>query len=197
MSGLGSFCTYSGSHIPDEITERAIAAARLGESELQRALADEPAPIYVTGADGVVTFFNEACIDFAGRTPVPGEDRWCVTWRLYSESGVPLPHDQCPMAVAVRERRPVRGVTAVAERPDGSRVVFTPFPTPIYDSDSAFIGAVNILIDVTDERQAGALRAQAARCRRLAHSVTDVRTVETLMTMASEYDDEARGLSRK
>ena len=34
---------------------------------------------------------------------------------------------------------------------------------------------------------------QAARCRRLAHSVTDQRTLETLREMASEYEDRARG----
>ena len=46
-------------------------------------------------------------------------------------------------------------------------------------------GAVNILIDVTDHRQAGALRAQAMRCRRLAHSVTDQQAVDTLLLMAA------------
>ena len=181
----------------DRLLDKALNAAQQGEDELRAAISGEPSPVYLTDADGWVTYFNKACIDFAGRTPVPGKDRWCVTWRLYTESGDFLPHDQCPMAVAIREKRQVRGVVAVAERPDGTRVMFTPLPSPIHDSEGNVIGAVNILRDVTDRRQAGALRAQAARCRRLAHSVTDVRTVETLMRMASEYDDEALGLSRK
>jgi hypothetical protein len=37
------------------------------------------------------------------------------------------------MAVAVRERRAVRGVQAVAERPDGTHVDFRPHPTPLLD----------------------------------------------------------------
>ena len=58
-------------------------------------------------------------------------------------------------------------------------------------SDGDIAGAVNILIDVTDQRQAGALRAQAMRCRRLAQSVTDQQAVDTLLLMAAEYDDKA------
>ena len=66
----------------------------------------------------------------------------------------------------------------------------------LYDSDGAIVGAVNILIDVTDERQADSLHAQAVRCRRLAHSVTDQQAVDTLLLMASEYDQKADGLRR-
>ncbi len=180
---------------PDEIAGAVAAAARADRGELQALLDSQPAPIYVTDADGWVTFFNHACADFAGRTPVAGQDRWCVTWRLHTESGAFLPHDQCPMAVALRERRELRGLVAVAERPDGTRVVFTPYPTPILDEQGELSGAVNILIDVTDRRQAGALKAQAKRCRRLAQSVTDTRTVRTLTLMAAEYEAEARALT--
>lgn len=179
---------------PEQMLDLALAAAREGESELHAVLAMLPAPIYTTDADGVITFFNSACIGFAGRTPTIGEDRWCVTWKLYTTDGAPLRHDECPMAVAVRERRQVRDIVALAERPDGTRVMFAPYPTPLHDADGAFAGAVNILIDVTDARQAGELRAQAMRCRRLAHMVTDRRAVDTLLLMASEYDDKARGL---
>lgn len=181
---------------PDELIGRALAALRGDPATLQAALEALPAPIYVTDADGWVTYFNRACVGFAGRRPQPGQDRWCVTWRLYTEDGVSLPQDECPMAVAVRERRPVRGIVAVAERPDGSRVMFTPFPTPVFDEGGAFTGAVNLLIDVTDSRQADSLRAQARRCRRLAASVTDSRTIDTLMMMAGEYEHKAHALSR-
>ena len=180
---------------PDELVALAVAAAPRGEAELRAALETLQAPIYLTDADGWVTFFNRACSDFAGRTPVAGEDRWCVTWRLYTEAGEFLPHEQCPMAVAIREKRSVRGAVAAAERPDGSRVMFTPYPTPILDQDGNLTGAVNILIDVTDSRQAASLKAQAQRCRRLAQGVTDERTVATLIAMAAEYDGKACALN--
>lgn len=179
---------------PEQMLDLVLAAARHGDSELHAVLRTLPAPIYTTDAAGVVTFFNQACIGFAGRIPAIGKDRWCVTWKLYGEDGAFLAHEDCPMAVAIREKREVRGAVAVAERPDGTRVMFTPYPTPLLDADGEIAGAVNILIDVTDARQAGELRAQAMRCRRLAHSVTDERAVDTLLLMAREYDTKARSL---
>jgi PAS domain-containing protein len=180
---------------PESLLEAAVAAARHRADERQAALDALPAPVYVTDADGWITAFNRACIPFAGRTPVAGQDRWCVTWRLETEAGTPLPHDACPMAVAIRERRNLRGLVAAAERPDGTRVLFSPYPTLIYDEDGAVTGAVNLLVDVTDRRQAQALRAEAQRCRRLAQSITDTRTVTTLTMMAAEYEEQARALT--
>jgi PAS domain S-box-containing protein len=181
----------------DTILESALAAASGGTSALQRALDQLPAAIYVTDQDGFITYFNPACLDFTGRRPEVGRDRWCVTWRLYTNAGEFLPHNQCPMAVAINTQRPVRGVTAVAERPDGTRVVFRPYPTPIFDQHGRFSGAVNILEDVTDEVRAEEFRAQARRCRRLANGVDDAQVAATLNRMAEEYDSKAAMLRDK
>jgi PAS domain S-box-containing protein len=174
---------------PEQLLAIVIAALRQDRDSLAALIETLPAPIYLTDAEGVVIHFNQACIAFTGRTPVVGEDRWCVSWRLYDESGAPLPHDRCPMAIALKRRRPVRSVVAVAERPDGSRVMFIPYPTPIFGADGKLLGAVNLLVDTTSREQADALRAQARRCRRLASSIMDQRTVDTLLLMAAEYED--------
>jgi len=180
---------------PEEMIGAALAAARRGRAALEAALTALPAPIYTADLDGYVTFFNAACIGFSGRTPQIGKDRWCVTWRLYNRDGAPLAHEDCPMAVAIRGSAAVRDVVAVAERPDGSRVMFAPYPTPLIGESGEIVGAVNILIDVTEACQAGELRAQAMRCRRLARSLTDQRAIDTLLLMATEYDDKARALN--
>src|SRR6195256_6764968 len=126
----------------DRILDLATEAMQTGEDSLLAALDQLPAAIYVTDPDGVITYYNPACIDFAGRVPTVGSDRWCVTWKLYTEDGAFLPHEQCPMAVAILERRPIRGVAAVAGRPHGSRVNFMPYPTPIFDTEGYLPGAV-------------------------------------------------------
>jgi PAS domain-containing protein len=171
-----------------------VATARDRPDALAASLDAIAAPVYVTDRDGWVTYFNGPCLDFAGRQPIAGEDRWCVTWRLYTENGAELPHAECPMAVAIREGRPVRGAVAIAERPDGTKVLFVPFPTPIIDEGGNLLGAVNMLIDITDHRQAAALREQASRCRRLASGMTDERTCRILTDMSSEYEAKARAL---
>ena len=111
-----------------------------------------PAAIYTTDAEGRITFFNEAAVDFAGRRPMIG-DQWCVTWRLYHPDGAPLPHDECPMAIALKEKRPVRGAEAIAERPDGTRVAFIPYPTPLFDESGEMVAAVNMLVDITHRKE--------------------------------------------
>ncbi len=117
-----------------------------------------PAAIYTTDADGLVTYYNAAAVHLAGRTPKIGSDEWCVTWRLYWPDGTPLPHDQCPMAVALKTGRPVRGVEAVAERPDGTLVPFMPYPTPLHDASGNVVGAVNMLVDLTERSRAEQLK---------------------------------------
>ena len=129
----------------------AVAAAMSGDARRLAALDDLPAAVYMTDSDGIITFFNKACIPFTGRVPTLGKDRWCVTWKIYSDEGDFLPHDECPMAVAIQTKRPIRNATAVAERPDGTRVSFRPYPTPLFNKDGGFFGAVNLLVDTTDE----------------------------------------------
>jgi PAS domain-containing protein len=161
----------------------------------QLTLDELEAPAYLTDTDGKVTYWNRACVEFAGREPKLGRDRWCVTWKLYTMAGDPLPHESCPMAVALKQHQIVRNAIAIAERPDGSRRAFMPYPTPLYDDTGAMTGAVNMLIDVTAE-QGAELRSQAERCRRLAKSVTDSDASRVLDDMAIGYERSAASLSQ-
>lgn len=179
-------------HHPQAYLDTALAALA-SEPEWQALLDDQPVPIYTTDATGAVTFWNRACVAFAGREPQLGRDRWCVTWQLYTTTGERLAHEDCPMATAIREQRTVRDVIAIAERPDGSRVAFKPYPTPLFDKSGKLTGAVNMLIDVTDE-QSTALHDQAERCRRLARATYDRATCKVLGDMAEGFARTASGL---
>jgi PAS domain S-box-containing protein len=180
----------------DHLIETATDAIRERSDRFHEVLDRMPAPIYVTDQDGTITYFNQACVEFAGRTPKVGSDKWCVTWKLFTLDGDPLPHDKCPMAVALRDGKAIREVEAIAERPDGRKVHFVPFPTPLFDCDGNLAGAVNLLMDVTAQRSPSYLRAQAARCRRLAAAIGDLATMETLQLMAAKYDEQALRLGR-
>jgi PAS domain S-box-containing protein len=115
-----------------------------------------PAAIYMTDAEGRLTFYNAAAAEFWGCRPALGETRFCGSWKLYWPDGTPLPHDACPMALALRQRRPIRGLEAVAERPDGTRIPFIPYPTPLFDASGRLTGAVNMLVDISGRKQAEA-----------------------------------------
>lgn len=128
--------------------------------------------VYTTDAAGRITFFNEAAATFWGRRPAAGEE-WCGSLRLFWTDGTPMSHDECPMAIALRENQPVRGYEAVAERPDGSRVTFVPYPTPLRDADGSLVGAVNVLVDITERRQAEESLRATAEALRVSNAVKD------------------------
>jgi PAS domain S-box-containing protein len=146
-----------------QVLHAAVEAFRKRQIGYREILEDLPAAIYTTDCDGRITYFNRACIDFAGRIPTLGHDQWSIAWKLYTTDGNPLPHNECSMALALGERRPIRGDEAIAERPDGTRVHFTAFPTPILDAEGECIGAINMLIDITEQKAAQERLALLAR----------------------------------
>jgi PAS domain S-box-containing protein len=166
------------------LTANASGGSRSGFRDILAAL---PAAIYMTDSAGRIVFFNEAAAKLAGRVPEIGRDRWCVTWRLLHPDGRPLPHDECPMARALKENRPIRGEGAIAERPDGTRVPLMAYPTPLHDASGAVVGAVNMLVDISDRERAEAaltklndtLQQQVdERTRQLTEALTELRKSE-------------------
>jgi PAS domain S-box-containing protein len=147
-----------------EVTDKVIARQEVQKRERQfREMIDTlPAAIYTTDAGGRLTHFNPAAVEFSGRTPELGTDQWCVTWKLFYPDGRPMPHDECPMAVALKEGRIIRGAEAIAERPDGVRRWFTPYPTPIRDHHGRIIGGINMLLDITERKRAEELTGHLA-----------------------------------
>lgn len=131
----------------------AYQAQRDSEHRFREILDALPAAVYTTDTRGRITQYNKAAVDTAGRVPRLGTDEWCVSWKLHRPNGDPLPHDECPMAVALKEERPVRGAEIVIERPDGSRLHAMPYPTPLYDPSGKLRGAINMIVDVTERKR--------------------------------------------
>ncbi len=164
MSGLESTSAQSllewmGRSLGDAIERAAPNPPTLASKHvkhLESLIKTLPAAIYTTDADGRITFFNEAAAELWGCRPEIGKSEFCGSWKLYWPDGRPLPRGECPMALALIERRPIRGMEAVAERPDGTRVHFIASPTPLYDDAGILIGAVNMLIDISDRKHAEA-----------------------------------------
>jgi PAS domain S-box-containing protein len=128
-----------------------------------------PTAVYTTDAAGQITFYNAAAAELWGVKPELGKSEFCGSWKMYWPDGTPLPHDECPMALTLKEKRPIRGMEAVAERPDGTRVPFIAFPSPLFDASGVLIGAVNTLVDITERYDAEQrIRESEARYRDIA-----------------------------
>jgi PAS domain S-box-containing protein len=148
--------------------KRAETALRENERRFREMIDALPAAIYTTDAEGRLTHYNPAAAELSGRTPELDKDQWSVLWKLYNPDGTPLPHSQCPMAVALNEGRAVRGAEAILERPDGTRRWFTPYPTPLQDEKGHVVGGINMLVDVTERKAVEErLAADLAATRRL------------------------------
>jgi len=175
-----------------DTTVRGVGASLVpGDSDARRVLDALAAAVYVTDAAGKITYYNDAAAALWGYRPKLGQAYWCGSWKLYWPDGGPLPHDQCPLAVALREGRPVRGVEAVAQRPDGTLVPFIPYPTPIFDAADRLVGAVNMLVDVSDRRE---IERAAQRLSAIVESAEDAILAKDLNGVITDWNSGAERL---
>ena len=149
--------------------KRLFAALHESEHRYRQLVQGLPAAVYTCDREGRIMLYNKAAIALWGREPQIGKDLWCGSWRIYQTDGKPLPLDTCPMAIALKEGRPVYGEEIVVERPDGERRNVLPHPEPIFDAAGEIIGAVNMLVDITDHKIiAQKLRESEERFRTMA-----------------------------
>lgn len=111
-----------------------------------------PVAVYTTDAEGWLTWFNEAAARLWGRSPELGATQWCGSWKLYWPDGEPMPPVDGPLAQTLKRGEPVRGVEAVVERPDGSRVAFLPYPDVLTDAAGAVSGAINVMVEIAGRK---------------------------------------------
>lgn len=109
-----------------------------------------PMALYTCNSAGIITFFNQKAVELWGSQPELGKDRWCGSYKIYGTDGTLLPHEFSPMAVAIKEGRPIEGREIVIERANGQRIRVLSHPQPIWDENGNILGAYNILEDISD-----------------------------------------------
>ncbi len=115
-----------------------------------------PAAAYTCDADGLITYFNRRAVQAWGREPKLNDpsDRYCGSFRMSTPDGSPVPHDKCWMALCLHERKEYNGKEIVVWRPDDSRLIVEAHATPYFDEQGALLGALNIVVDITDRKRA-------------------------------------------
>ncbi|MBL9169452.1 MAG: response regulator [Verrucomicrobiales bacterium] len=146
-----------------DITERKAAADLLRHSEARyrHLIHALPTAIYTCDADGVITLYNQAAIDLWGRAPEIGQESWCGAVRSYLPNGSYLAPDAGPMALTLRSGCTHHRQEMVIERPDGSQrfVIFDAHP--LRDQEGELMGAVSIVLDVTESKRTEAALREA------------------------------------
>src|SRR5205809_629685 len=80
---------------------------RAAERDSRQMLDALDVAVYTTDREGRLTFFNDAAALFWGRKPELGE-LWCGSYKLFYPDGSAMPHDECPMAGALRASNAVK-----------------------------------------------------------------------------------------
>jgi PAS domain S-box-containing protein len=140
----------------EDITERKQAEDGLqrAERKLRDLLGALPAAVYVTDAEGHITYCNQSAVDLWGAEPRLGKDKWNELVSFYDADGSSMPLADCPTEIALKQGRMVRGREAIIERKDGTRVPINPYPTPLRDETGAIVGVVNMTVDIRERKQA-------------------------------------------
>jgi PAS domain S-box-containing protein len=124
-----------------------------------------PAAAYTCDRAGRITHFNRMATLLWGRTPRldDARDRFCGSYRLHAVDGTPIPHEDCWIALAQRDGRDYDGREIVVERPDGTRRTALAHASPTYDELGGIDGAVNVMVDITAQKEAEAALRETNR----------------------------------
>lgn len=123
------------------------------EARYRELLFGLPVAVYTCNAEGYIQLYNEAAAELWGTKPLIGKDLWCGSWKIYRQDGSPLPLEECPMALALKQKKPI-SFEILIERPDGSRRHIITNPQPTFDANGILSGAINTLIDITPQVEA-------------------------------------------
>ncbi len=133
----------------------------LNDSAVKALYDSLPAAAYICDLEGRITYFNRRAAEIWGRTPTLNDlkDRYSGPIRQYREDGTPLPSDESWMALALKNGQEYSGHEVIIERPDGRRLTVLAHAKPLRDESGQLVGAVNILVDITERKKADASQA--------------------------------------
>ncbi|HEV2404438.1 MAG TPA: PAS domain S-box protein, partial [Ktedonobacterales bacterium] len=151
-----------------------------------------PVALYTCDADGVIQEYNQRAVELWGREPRAGDrnERYCGSFRIYHPDGGLMPHDECPMARALRgETLAESELEIVVERPDGTRKHVLAHPETLKNDQGQIIGAINCLYDITANKQAeAAMRASEALLKEELDDVNRLQAISSQLIHEGNLD---------
>lgn len=182
----------------NDISANKVIETRLKEREKQYRdlIQNLPEAVYTCDEFGFIQLYNKAAASLWGREPIPGNDQWCGSWKIFTTDGVQLPAAACTMARAVQECNAVQSEQMIIQRPDGTLRHVLSNPTPLFDADGKLTGAVNMLIDVTEKKEKEILINQTEeKYRTLVEQASDGIIVYSFDGTIYEFNKAAHDLS--
>jgi PAS domain S-box-containing protein len=170
----------------EEVGQGQQVVSVLHRSDLQfwRLLDKLPAGAYTCDAEGLITYFNHHAVQLWGRAPQLHNpvDRFCGSFKLFLPDGSALAHDQCWMALALKMGKAYNGHEIMIERPDGQCLTVLAHANPIFDDCGHLLGAVNVLVDITERQRAEEVRQHLAAIIESSDDAIIGQTLEGIIT---------------
>jgi two-component system sensor histidine kinase UhpB len=163
---------------------------KYNEKQFRDMIEHMPAAVYTCDEHGYIQTYNQAATVLWGREPRPGKDQWCGSWKIFNMDKTAMLPEECPMAIALKEARPVSGKELLVQRPDGSFRHVLPSPCPLFNAAGRLTGAVNMVIDVTDKIEREILiKKSEEKYRNFIAQASDVIVIFSFDGVIHEFND--------
>lgn len=159
-TAVSNFMTGLHVSLCRDITARHMAETKLRESEkkLNAILQTLMDGVVMVNTEGEIIFANKASEKILGiqQDKITGKYFNSREWQQLDEFDNPFPLEQLPLAVAMREQRPVENVEHAILATDGEKKWLTVNAAPLFDEDGNMYGAIAGFQDTTERKIADA-----------------------------------------
>jgi PAS domain S-box-containing protein len=131
---------------------------------LQALIETMPVGAVISDADGMFLLTNTAGREILGDRIVGSVNMTERPYAAYYPDGGPFPLDQTPLAIALKEKHPVRDVEVLIRRADGGERNLLASAAPILDEAGELLSGISVFQDITERKHAEeVLRASKAK----------------------------------
>lgn len=140
-----------GNEITDVVEAR--IKVELSERRYRQLIYGLPAAVYTCDNNGYITLYNNEAVALWGRKPVLGKDTWDQMVKMFEPDGItPVIKEFAPTTLALTKGQTTRDKEYIFERPDGTRRNVEPYPQPLRDASGRIVGALNMMLDITERK---------------------------------------------